>query len=376
MRGDTSNTTVDRFWVYVMQTLGIHFCSADISPFTIRIHAIHAQLMWEDIVDIQRGDDYRLKVQLRFVVAATAVLLRFIRTSHLYIRRCCELINTMDMRFIPVYGRPPELSEGVREDLTVLSQIIYLDNYLFLTCDGPSPKQTAKIEKEFRYELGKVYPILFDICPLTMRTQGILLVRDTTLFLRICVSGERVMDRWRETCSQLIQLLDEYSDVLLRNLRQFLKIGDDAGGSLIASACISCLAHLAALYHFAARTEPAATASDPMDKLCDRTLLKLATLTQDARIKEYTYYDLLLKMSWKKSLEIFDARISALPSDERRTLQRLKGIVSQAHLDLQNNIPECAPPELMMLTWLEDGRTETSRYPNLLSAVERERFGL
>jgi len=82
------------------------------------------------------------------------------------------------------------------------------------------------------------------------------------------------------------------------------------------------------------------------------------------------------QMSWRKSLEIFDARVSVLPSDGRGPLQRLRRIVSQAHSNLQNNIPECAPPELMMLTWMEDGRTETSRYPNLLSSEERERFGL
>ena len=31
--------------------------------------------------------------------------------------------------------------------------------------------------------MQRVYPLLFDICPLTMRTQGILLVRDATLVL-------------------------------------------------------------------------------------------------------------------------------------------------------------------------------------------------
>lgn len=153
MQGDTSNTVVNRLWVHMMQTLGIHFCQTKISPFIIRIHAIHAQLLWEDVVDIQRGDDRELRVHLEFALATCGVLVRLIRGSQLHVRRCCELINTMDMRFIPAYGRPPELSEDIRENLTVLSQTIYLDNYLFLTSDGPPPKQTARIEKEFRYEL-------------------------------------------------------------------------------------------------------------------------------------------------------------------------------------------------------------------------------
>lgn len=94
------------------------------------------------------------------------------------------------------------------------------------------------------------------------------------------------------------------------------------------------------------------------------------------RTKVVLKSDTCAQMSWKKSLEILDARINALSSGERGPLQRLRRIVSQAHSDFQNNIPECTPPELMMLTWMEDGRTETSRYPNLLSPEGRERFGL
>jgi len=207
MRGDVSNTVVNRLWVYMMQTLGVHFCETKISPFLIRLHAIHAQIMWEEVVDIQRGDDWELKVHLGYALAAGTLLMHLVHSTKLYVRKCCELINAIDMRFLPASGEPPELSEGIRENLTVLSQLIYLENYLFLTCDGPSPQQTARIEKEFRHELKvrrrtyfltcecaerrvkKVYPILFDICPFTMRTQGILLVRDTTLLLGICASG-------------------------------------------------------------------------------------------------------------------------------------------------------------------------------------------
>ena len=38
----------------------------------------------------------------------------------------------------------------------------------------------------------KAYPILFEICPLTMRTQGIVLVRDAILLLGLLTTdGER-----------------------------------------------------------------------------------------------------------------------------------------------------------------------------------------
>ena len=81
-------------------------------------------------------------------------------------------------------------------------------------------------------------------------------------------------------------------------------------------------------------------------------------------------------MSWRESLQIFDARINALSPAEREPLQRSRDIVSRAHLDLKINIPECTPPKLMLLAYLEDGRTATSRYPNLFLPAERARANL
>jgi len=120
--------------------------------------------------------------------------------SKFYLSKACGLIDAGNLRFLPIYGHPPELSDQVREDSAVLSQIIYVENYLYLVLDGPPPVKTAKIEREFRQDFQvrlvrcriqsrlrdlaqRAYPLLFNVCPLTMRTQGILLVRDATLLL-------------------------------------------------------------------------------------------------------------------------------------------------------------------------------------------------
>ena len=66
---------------------------------------------------------------------------------------CSSDLNKADLRFLPVYGRPAELSEQVREDAAVLSQAIYLENYFYLTLGGPAPAMGARIEKEFRLDL-------------------------------------------------------------------------------------------------------------------------------------------------------------------------------------------------------------------------------
>lgn len=38
-------------------------------------------------------------------------------------------------------------------------------------------------------QVKEAYPVLFDICPLVMRTEGILLVRDAALLLKFYASG-------------------------------------------------------------------------------------------------------------------------------------------------------------------------------------------
>ena len=58
----------------------------------------------------------------------------------LFLWKCITLVNNMGMRLIPVYERTPEVSEGLWENTACLSRIIYLDNHLFMTFDGPSPK--------------------------------------------------------------------------------------------------------------------------------------------------------------------------------------------------------------------------------------------
>ena len=199
LRGDTSNAVVNRHFVYGFQVTGMYLCEApDDSPAVIRLLAEHSWNTLESLNEI-RGT---LKAQGIVLLVHAFIIMGVPKTARLYLPMMFEIINKADLRFLPVYGRPAELSEQVREDAAVLSQAIYLENYFYLTLGRPAPVMAARIEKEFRLELQvrtiqfhcsarswliglvqRVYPLLFEVCPLTMRTQGILLVRDATLVL-------------------------------------------------------------------------------------------------------------------------------------------------------------------------------------------------
>ena len=191
-RGDTSNTVVDRYLVYAFRAVGTHLCEAlDGSPATVRLLARYTQKAWEALIEVYRG---------LLLFLHSLIVVGFHSRVLFYLQKLYELIHNGNLRFLPVYGRPPELSEQVREDAAVLSQAIYLENYLYLASGGPAPVRTARIEREFRQDLQVrtihwrdrsglgdlaqgVYPTLFDLCPLTMRTQSILLIRDATQVL-------------------------------------------------------------------------------------------------------------------------------------------------------------------------------------------------
>ena len=78
---------------------------------------------------------------------------RFFEFARYNLKKACIALNAAKLRFIPDTGRPPELTDDVREKVVMLSQVIYLENYMFLAVDDVEPKMAARIEKEFRHEL-------------------------------------------------------------------------------------------------------------------------------------------------------------------------------------------------------------------------------
>ena len=152
-RGDTSNAVVNRHFVYGLQTTGMYLYEApDESPAMVRRGARYAQMAWETFIEIYRTDDQKLKAQGLLLFVHFLVVTGLPANAQLYLFKVCELINHGNLRFTPVYGRPPELSDQVREDAAVLSQTIYLENYFHLALDGLPPTKTTKIEREFRWE--------------------------------------------------------------------------------------------------------------------------------------------------------------------------------------------------------------------------------
>jgi len=111
--------------------------------------------------------------------------------------------------------------------------------------------------------------------------------------LRCSVTGVKLGQRKR-ICDELVARLDEYSNVLLRNIRRFIEIGDSHGAEIIQSSRVSCLAHLAVLCDLSSRLEP--NCKPKMDATCDSSLVRLGSLTQEMDFDEYsyTYLDVLL----------------------------------------------------------------------------------
>jgi len=204
LRGDQSGTVLNRAFVCGAHVLGMMpSAGTDVTPAMVLLQARRLQTGWESLVEVFRGNDYWLNIQMAAFVASGFLYICMPQTALFYIHKGCDLIKARNAQFAPSCGRPPEFSDNLHEMLAALSQIIYWSNYVFLMCGGPEPHMTAKLEKEFRRELPvsnishtplvrranfspqDIYPILFDICPLTMRTHGILLVRDAILLLGI-----------------------------------------------------------------------------------------------------------------------------------------------------------------------------------------------
>jgi len=152
--GDVSNAVLHPFFVYKVQALGMHYSVIlEHSPPMVLLQARYVQKFWEELANIQQGNNLGLKVQSMFFLTSGCILVRLIQVAHLYLWKTCKMLDGGDMRFIPKYGHPPEFSDEVHEKSTVLSQIIWMENYMFLTLGGERPKLTTRIEEEFRNEL-------------------------------------------------------------------------------------------------------------------------------------------------------------------------------------------------------------------------------
>ena len=154
LRGDTSGAVVNPFFIHAAQSMGMHFCDGlDKFPAMAGLQAKYVQASLELLTEISKGHDWELRAQVALWVVSGSMIMRLSYRTLSYIKKSCEAVDMARLQFIPTYGRPPPLSQDLREKLSILSQIIYFENFWFLTCGGAEPTMTARIEKEFRHQL-------------------------------------------------------------------------------------------------------------------------------------------------------------------------------------------------------------------------------
>jgi len=354
--------------------MGMYLSAPEETPATVLLQARYLQRSWESLIQLTQTTQERDKVRALVIVAHSFIIVRLNAAAQLYFLKACKMIEKEKLRFLPEHGPPLEFSERVREEASILSQAIYLENYLYLTLGGPAPVKTVGLEREFRLDLQRVYPFLFEICPLTMRTQSILLVRDAIRALNPPVDqAENTSDRQRSSL-HLVHALDTFSSDLMGNLERFISIGDTGGVGMIRTCCIMCLAHLAALCHFMSQADSALSTS--MNGLYDLTMDNLCNLSLEPHIEECSNFDVLTGMSWKLALETIEARIRLHLDAENGSLGHWKTVVEKAYADFQANFPAFEPQSFACLVMSTDGRSEDSEFPDLAGPKERERYGI
>ena len=159
--GDISNTVVNRNFVYAFQAIGMNLYGAlEETPAMVQLQARYIQMCWESLVEIHRTNNHMLEAQGLVLLVHGAIIVGLTATAQQYHFKLCQTINKAELQFLPAYKRPFGLSEQVREDVTVLSQAIYLDNYFYLTRSG-SRLMTERLEKEFLLDLEVIIQQFF-----------------------------------------------------------------------------------------------------------------------------------------------------------------------------------------------------------------------
>lgn len=163
-----SGAVIHPFFIPAAHSLGMHFSEGvDLSPSMIKLHARYVQRSLELLTEVATGRDWELQAQVSLWIIIGSIIMRLSHVTSPYLKKGCEAVDKGGLRFIPVYGRPPPLSDDVHERLAVLTQIIYFENFLFLTRGGAHPTMTTRIEKEFRHQLQVGFQIPSSLVPLT-----------------------------------------------------------------------------------------------------------------------------------------------------------------------------------------------------------------
>ena len=152
LRGDTSHVVICNF-VNGFQMLGMYLSAPKETPTMVLLQARYLQRAWESLIQLTQTSRERDKAQALVLVAHGFIILRLNSTAQLYFLKACKIIEKEKLQFLPDSGPTLGFSEQVREDASVLSQAIYLENYLYLTLGGPAPGRTARVEREFRSDL-------------------------------------------------------------------------------------------------------------------------------------------------------------------------------------------------------------------------------
>ena len=154
LRGDTSNAVVDRHFVYALQVFGVHVCGVpEQTSAMVLLQANYLRMAWETLLQLNETNQARAKAQGMVLATRTAILGGFISLAELHLLEACKIIKKGKFRFLPEYGSSPALSDQIREEISILTHAIYLENYIYLTLNGPAPVRTAGIEREFRLDL-------------------------------------------------------------------------------------------------------------------------------------------------------------------------------------------------------------------------------
>lgn len=154
LRGDTSGAVLHPFFVYGAQALGMYFCEGTGgSPAMVYLHAKYIQMSSEFLMDIFKTRDWEMMSQATVWTMAGSIILRLGNKAHRWIQPGCEAVTAARHQIIPECEKPPEFSEELHEKLSILTQAIYFENFLFLACGGVEPTMTVKLEAEFRHQL-------------------------------------------------------------------------------------------------------------------------------------------------------------------------------------------------------------------------------
>jgi len=240
-------------------------------------------------------------------------------------------------------GQPGEVGYFFEETVKSVLHRSYTDVCVDLV--GGKPAEISfDTEMQFRYELPDAYPILFEICPIALRTRSMLLAKDASNLISWFLQETPLSISWSSTCRIFLAHLTGHIASLTEKLADSESMRDrDRSYSLRYSSILSLTTLAQVTYLMDSIPSVAGIPVTNYKRQCAYSLRRVVSLVEELTPEEFKFLDMFLGIYWPRAVSLLTSEpvpVAPEPSSISRSQSNADSLTED--YEIQQNVVRIA----------------------------------